>query len=44
MLLNHALRAARGYMVWMCEKLELPDPEIEPPPELAVIEAEGGGK
>jgi hypothetical protein len=33
-LLQHILRAGRGYMVWMCEKLELPDPEINPPPEL----------
>lgn len=36
-LLHHVLRAARGYMTWMCEKLELPDPQIEPapPPEKA---------
>ena len=27
-LLRHVLRAARGYMTWMCEVLELPDPEI----------------
>ena len=27
-LLNHVLRAARHYMIWMCEKLALPDPEI----------------
>jgi hypothetical protein len=27
-------------MVWMCEKLELPDPEIRPTPELDVIEVE----
>jgi len=25
--------AARGYMTWMCEVLELPDPEIRIPPE-----------
>ena len=35
-LLHHALRAARGYMTWLCEKLGLPDPGIEPPPEAPV--------
>jgi uncharacterized damage-inducible protein DinB len=39
-LLHHILRAARGYMVWMCKQLELPDPEIKPAPELDVIEKE----
>jgi hypothetical protein len=39
-LLYHILRAARGYMVWMCKQLELPDPEIEPAPDIATIEAE----
>jgi uncharacterized damage-inducible protein DinB len=39
-LLAHVLGAARHYMVWMCEKLELPDPEIGPTPALEVIEAE----
>jgi hypothetical protein len=34
-LLRHVLGAARGYMVWMCEVLELPDPEIRVPPEVA---------
>lgn len=31
-LLHHVLRAARGYMVWMCEKLELAPPGIDEPP------------
>lgn len=41
-LLHHLLRAARGYMTWMCEKLGLHDPGIEPapPPERADTEAE----
>jgi uncharacterized damage-inducible protein DinB len=39
-LLHHLLRAARGYMVWMCKQLELPDPEIRPTPEPDTIEAE----
>ena len=33
-LLFHIFRAARGYMTWMCEKLILPDPEIQNPPRL----------
>jgi uncharacterized damage-inducible protein DinB len=32
-LLRHLLRAARGYMVWCCEVLELPDPKIRKVPE-----------
>lgn len=37
-LLVHVLRAARGYMTWMCEKLELPDPGIHPVPSLEQVE------
>ena len=36
-LLLHVLRAARGYMTWMCEKLELPDPEIRMPPDATAL-------
>jgi hypothetical protein len=32
-LLHHALKASRGYMTWLCEKLGLPDPGIDPAPE-----------
>ena len=39
-LLVHVLFQARDYMVWICEKLELPDPEIKPVPEIAAIAAE----
>ena len=41
-LLRHVLRASRGYMTWMCEQLNLPDPEIEKTPETdrIVVEAE----
>lgn len=42
-LLHHILRAARGYMVWMCKQLELPDPEIRATPEPEKIEAEADG-
>ncbi len=31
-LLRHVLSAARGYMIWMCEVLELPDPQIRMAP------------
>lgn len=37
-LLRHILRAARGYMTWMCDKLNLPDPEIEQAPEPDSVE------
>jgi len=39
-LLHHALRAARGYMTWLCEKLGLPDPGISPAPEASLVEQE----
>ena len=39
-LLFHVLRAARGYMVWICDQLGLPDPAIAPPPPLEEVEAE----
>jgi uncharacterized damage-inducible protein DinB len=39
-VLRHVLRAARGYMVWMCEKLQLPDPGIHPVFDVDQIEAE----
>ncbi|MEM6429801.1 MAG: hypothetical protein AAF708_11215 [Deinococcota bacterium] len=37
-LLRHNLAAARGYMTWMCEKLELPDPKIADAPMVEDIE------
>jgi uncharacterized damage-inducible protein DinB len=39
-LLHHALRASRGYMTWLCEKLDLPDPGIDPAPEAPNVEQE----
>ena len=42
-LLLHVLRAARGYMTWMCEVLELPDPEIRVAPEAASLSGEADG-
>ena len=38
-LLRHILRAARGYMTWMCDKLDLPDPKIDKTPEAEYIES-----
>ena len=37
-VLFHVFRASRGYLTWICEKLNLPDPEIDPPPAVDVIE------
>lgn len=39
-LLRHVLRSARGYLTWICEQLELPDPGIEKTPDSEVIEEE----
>jgi hypothetical protein len=38
-LLRHVLHASRGYLTWLCEKLELPDPQVDPTPGTAEIEA-----
>ncbi len=38
-LLLHVLSCARSYMVWMCEKLDLPDPGISSVPPLDGIES-----
>jgi hypothetical protein len=34
---QHVLSAARGYMIWMCEVLALPDPEIRFAPHVAAV-------
>jgi len=39
-LLRHVLRAARGYAVWICEQLDLPDPDIPKTPEAHAIAAQ----
>jgi uncharacterized damage-inducible protein DinB len=39
-LLAHVLWWARYYMIWVCDKLGLPDPEIGEVPPADVIEAE----
>jgi uncharacterized damage-inducible protein DinB len=37
-LLVHVLRASRGYINWICEKLNLPNPKIDPTPKSDEIE------
>ncbi len=32
-LLAHVLKCAAGYLVWICEQLEIPRPDIEPRPD-----------
>src|SRR5687767_11342335 len=39
-LLRHVLGAARGYMTWICEKLELEDPAIRMPPDATALSME----
>lgn len=39
-LLRHVLRAARGYMTWICQQLDLPDPQIRATPGDDEIAAE----
>ena len=42
-LLGHVLGAARSYLIWMTQMLELPDPKIEQLPSFEEIEAEADG-
>ena len=37
-LLHHVLRSSKGYIVWICNNLELNDPEIKPVPAIEEIE------
>lgn len=37
-LLAHLLEAARSYMIWMTQKLDLPDPKINPVPAIETLE------
>jgi len=39
-LVFHVLRSARNYMVWICSKLNLPDPQIELPSENVAADTE----
>lgn len=42
-LFSHVLRADRGYLVWICKMLELPDPEIDPAPSPDIIAEQAEG-
>jgi uncharacterized damage-inducible protein DinB len=37
-LLKHVLRSSGGYITWICEKLDLPNPKINETPEVQEIE------
>lgn len=39
-LLEHILGAPRGYLVWICRQLELPDPDLRPAPGVDTTQAE----
>src|SRR5215471_18740637 len=34
---RHVLSAAGGYLVWICEVLRLPDPEVRPAPDAVAL-------
>jgi len=40
---RHVLSAAGGYLVWICEVLTLPNPEVRPAPGAAAIVQEADG-
>ena len=42
-LLKHILGAAGGYITWICQQLERPDPGIAPVPDADMIGAEADG-
>jgi hypothetical protein len=37
---HHVLRAARGYIVWICEMLQLPEPDIRAAPDASAMSRE----
>ena len=37
---HHVLASARGYMIWICENLQLPDPQIDEAPDIEAIATE----
>ena len=39
-LLAHVIRSGRNYMIWICEMLKLPDPEISASPDADVVDSE----
>lgn len=41
LLMRHPLRACRGYLTWLCEVLERPDPRVPDPPEPEQVAVRG---
>lgn len=41
-LLRHVLRSSGGYIKWICNKLDLPDPRIDETPDLIEIDEKAG--
>jgi hypothetical protein len=39
--MRHPLRACRGYLTWLCEVLQRPDPKVPDPPEPEHVAARG---
>jgi hypothetical protein len=42
-LARHVIGAARGYLTWICEVLNLADPEIRPVPDAATLSRDAEG-
>lgn len=40
-LMHHPLRACRGYLTWLCEVLDRPEPGVPDPPEPKEVAAAG---
>jgi hypothetical protein len=40
-LMRHPLGACRGYLTWLCEVLDRPDPKLPDPPETEKVAAQG---
>ena len=40
-LMFHGLRACRGYLTWLCEVLNRPDPRVPPPPDAEKVATQG---
>ncbi len=41
LLMHHPLRACRGYLTWLCEVLDRPDPGVPDPPEPKEVASSG---
>jgi hypothetical protein len=41
-VLFHVLRASMRYMVWVCDKINLGNPQIDPPPPIGEIQNKAG--